>query len=60
VLCFSDTGPDPGPHPMSQQELRAAFNPGKGWAVAAIEPDRVQTSYHDDGAPAWLATIKRL
>jgi hypothetical protein len=60
VLCFSDDGPDPGPHPVSQQELRAAFNPGNGWKVAAIEPDRVQTRYHDDGAPAWFATIKRI
>jgi SAM-dependent methyltransferase len=60
VLCFGDEGPDPGPHPVSQQELRAAFGPGSGWWVAAIEPDRVQTRFHDDdGAPAWLATIKR-
>ena len=22
--------------------------------------DRIQTRYHDDGAPAWLATIKRI
>jgi hypothetical protein len=35
-------------------------HPGNGWKVAAIEPDRIQTRYHDDGAPAWLATIKRL
>jgi ubiquinone/menaquinone biosynthesis C-methylase UbiE len=60
VLCFRDEGPDPGPHPIRQEELRAAFNPGTGWRVAAIEPDRVQTRYHDDGAPAWLATIKRI
>ncbi|MGI5160538.1 class I SAM-dependent methyltransferase [Microbispora sp. CA-102843] len=59
VLCFSDDGPDAGPHPVSQDELRAAFNPGSGWKVATIEPDRVQTRYHDDGAPAWLATIRR-
>jgi SAM-dependent methyltransferase len=60
VLCFSDDGPDTGPHPVSQEDLRAAFAPGSGWNVAAIEPDRVQTRYHDDdGAPAWLATIKR-
>jgi SAM-dependent methyltransferase len=59
VLCFSDDGPDPGPHPVSQDELRAAFNPSSGWRVAAIEPDRVQTSFHVDGAPAWFATIKR-
>ena len=60
VLCFSDVGPDTGPHPVSRDELRAAFNPGDGWNVVAIEPDRVQTRFHgDDGAPAWLATIRR-
>jgi SAM-dependent methyltransferase len=60
VLCFRDDGPDPGPHPVSRQELRAAFNPGTGWKIATIEPDRVLTRYHHDGAPAWLATIKRI
>src|SRR3954454_20893013 len=60
LLCFSDDGPDTGPHPISQEELRAAFNPHSGWNVAAIEADRVQTRYHDDGAPAWFATIKRI
>jgi SAM-dependent methyltransferase len=59
VLCFSDEGPDTGPHPIRQEVLRAAFNPGNGWNIAAIEPDRIQTRYHDDGAPAWFATIKR-
>jgi SAM-dependent methyltransferase len=60
VLCFSDHGPDTGPHPISQEELRAAFNPSNGWHVAAIEPDRLQTRFHDDGAPAWCAIIKRI
>ena len=61
LLCFSDDGPDTGPHPVSQEELRAAFDPGTGWKVAAIEPDRVQTRYHDEnGAPAWFATTKRI
>jgi SAM-dependent methyltransferase len=59
VLCFSDDGPDPGPHPIGRDELGAAFDPGQGWRVAAIEPDRIQTRFHDDGAPAWLATITR-
>ena len=59
VLCFSDDGPDPGPHPVSEDALRAAFNPGTGWTVAALEPERLLTRYHDGGAPAWLATIKR-
>lgn len=61
VLCFSDEGPDTGPHPMTQEELRAPFNPGIGWNVTALKPDRIQTRFHDDqGAPAWLATIKRI
>ncbi|WP_239116418.1 class I SAM-dependent methyltransferase [Planotetraspora phitsanulokensis] len=60
VLCFSDEGPETGPHPVSREELRAAFNPGAGWNVAAIESARVQTTFHDNGAPAWFATIKRV
>jgi SAM-dependent methyltransferase len=61
VLCFSDEGPDTGPHPVSQEELRAAFSPSAEWRVVAIEADRVQTRYHDEGgAPAWLATLKRI
>ena len=61
VLCFSDEGPDIGPHPVSQEELRTAFSPGNGWNVAAIKPERVQTRFHDNyGAPAWFATIKRI
>ena len=61
VLCFSDEGPDTGPHPVSREELSTAFDPSTGWNVAAIDPGRVQTRFHDDnGAPAWLATIKRM
>ncbi len=60
VLCFSDEGPDTGPHPVSQEELRAAFHPGTGWNVAAIVPERIETRYHDHGVSAWLATIQRI
>jgi SAM-dependent methyltransferase len=61
VLCFSDEGPDTGPHPVSQEELRAAFSPSTGWKLAAVEPDRIQTRFHDEGgAPAWLATVRRV
>jgi SAM-dependent methyltransferase len=60
VLCFSDEGPDTGPHPVSQEDLKAAFDASTGWNIAAIKPDRVQTRFHDDGAPAWFATIKRI
>lgn len=61
VLCLSDVGPDIGPHPVSHDELSAAFQPSGGWSVAAIEPDRILTRFHGDaGAPAWLATINRI
>ena len=59
VLCFRDDGPDAGPHPVRREELTAAFNPSTGWNIAAVEPDRLQTRFHHDGAPAWVATIKR-
>jgi SAM-dependent methyltransferase len=59
VLCFSDEGPDTGPHPVSQDALRAAFSAETGWNVTAIKPDRVLARFAPDGAPAWLATIKR-
>lgn len=60
VLCFSDQGPETGPHPVSQDDLRASFNRDAGWTIAAIEAERIQTRYHESGAPAWLATIKRI
>jgi hypothetical protein len=46
VLCFGDAGPETGPHPISQQALRAAFDPGNGWNVVAIEPERPETRFH--------------
>ncbi len=61
VLCFSDDGPETGPHPVTRDELRESFGPASGWRIAAIDADRIQTRYHDDhGAPAWCATIKRV
>jgi ubiquinone/menaquinone biosynthesis C-methylase UbiE len=59
VLCFSDEGSEIGPHPVSQAELRSAFNPGSGWDVAAIQAERLYTRYHYDGVSAWLAIVKR-
>lgn len=61
VLCFSDDSPNTGPHPVSREALLAAFHPGTGWDVAAVEPARLQTRFHDEnGAPAWFATIRRI
>jgi SAM-dependent methyltransferase len=59
LLCFSDQGPDTGPHPVSLEELNAAFSPENGWKVASIKPDLIQTRFHENGASAWFATIKR-
>jgi SAM-dependent methyltransferase len=60
VLCFSEVGAGTcGPHPISQEELRAAFNRSSGWSVASISPDQIQTRFDAQGAPAWLAKIER-
>jgi SAM-dependent methyltransferase len=60
VLCFSDVGGDIGPHPISQDELRAAFKRSSGWSVASVSPDRLRTRFDAQGAPAWLAKIERI
>jgi SAM-dependent methyltransferase len=60
LLCFSDVGPGLGPHPVSQDELRAAFTFSSGWSVASISPDRCRTRFDAQGAPAWLAKIDRI
>ena len=60
VLCFSDVGPGTvGPHPISQEELTAAFARSSGWSVVSVRPDRIQTRFDEQGAPAWLAKIER-
>jgi SAM-dependent methyltransferase len=60
VLCLSDVGPDVGPHPISEDELRTAFKRGGGWSVASVSPDRILTTFNAHGAPAWLARIERI
>ncbi|MFE3542737.1 class I SAM-dependent methyltransferase [Nocardia sp. NPDC059177] len=57
LLCFSDTGPNPGPHPISRAAITAAFA-SADWHIAAIEPSTLRTRF-DDASPAWLATIHR-
>ena len=60
LLCFSDQAPDIGPHPIHVEELRTAFDGQHGWDVTAVEPDLIQTTFMQEGVPAWFATIKRL
>jgi SAM-dependent methyltransferase len=60
VLCFSDVGRGAcGPHPVSRDELTAAFDPKSGWSVADVTPSRIQTNLHADGLKAWLARVVR-
>jgi SAM-dependent methyltransferase len=60
VLCFSDEAPDIGPHPVRQEELRASFSRQDGWNVDRVEPATIQTTFIEQGVPAWFATITRL
>jgi SAM-dependent methyltransferase len=61
VLCFSDAGAESaGPHPVTEEELRAAFERSRDWSVASVSPDRLQTRFHVRGAPAWLARLERI
>lgn len=43
----------------AQEETRLSEQSGT-LADDPLETDRVETRYHDHGAPAWLATIKRI
>ena len=60
VLCFSDAGPEMAPRPVREEELRAAFSVENGWKVVALEAARIETRIHENGAPAWLATMRRV
>jgi SAM-dependent methyltransferase len=60
VLCFSDEGPETGPHPVSQEELRAAFALRSGWSVVSIGAELCESRFAPDGAPAWLARMERV
>jgi SAM-dependent methyltransferase len=61
MLCFSDADPDAsGPHPVSEEELRAAFQRSGGWSIASVTADRLQTKLAAEPLPAWLAKIERI
>lgn len=61
VLCFSDVGPAEscGPHPVGEKELRASFERTGSWGAPSVIPERLQTRFNPQGAPAWLAKIER-
>ena len=54
VLCFSDAGPETGPHPVTEAELRGSFDASNAWKVATIEPDHIQTDSRTKARrPGW-------
>jgi SAM-dependent methyltransferase len=59
VLCFSDAEPGPGPHPVSRDDLEAAFK-GGAWDLVALASERIETRFAADGVPAWLAKAERV
>jgi len=61
VLCFSDVGPGAcGPHPVTEDDLRAAFGPDSGWSVASVAAERLCARFDMEGVPAWLASVDRV
>lgn len=61
VLCFGDAGPGPyGPHPVGQDELRAAWESDSGWSVSAVTAERLCARFAMEGVPAWLASVDRV
>lgn len=58
VLCFSDSGPDTGPHPVTRQALTDPFAGHPAWRIASVAPELLRTRFADS-TPAWLATIDR-
>ncbi len=53
VLCFRAGVPGPGPHPMSENDLRSTLRPTAGWQITDIAADRGLTNGHgSDGAAA--------
>ncbi len=59
ILCFRDAGADSGPHPVSEDELRAAFEGSDEWELSGLAADVIETTFAAEGIPAWLATIVR-
>lgn len=59
MLCFSEREPDGwGPRRVTQAEIRQAFQ--DGWEIRSIIASRFATNVSDDGAHAWLASIRRV
>ncbi|MCB9851565.1 MAG: class I SAM-dependent methyltransferase [Phycisphaerales bacterium] len=58
LMCFSESETrEGGPRRVTQEELRAAF--ADGWTIESIAPARFEANIFEDGARAWLASIRK-
>jgi cyclopropane fatty-acyl-phospholipid synthase-like methyltransferase len=59
ILCYSDEEPGKeGPRRVGERELIELFNM-KGWLVEEVAEGRFETTTHEEGARAWLASFSR-
>lgn len=59
VVCFSDEEPPgPGPHRLSDGDLRDAFR--SLFVLTRLRPGRFESLLHPGGARAWVATLIRI
>ncbi|HEY2480282.1 MAG TPA: class I SAM-dependent methyltransferase [Solirubrobacterales bacterium] len=61
VLCFRPAGAEEvGPHPVGEDELRAAFSAAAGWRLADLERSQIEVTFDIGTFPAWLVTVDRI
>jgi len=60
ILCFSDVGEPIGPHPISDDDIRAAFTDARGWQLVEVRPAEIHTLFSDEGLAARLVTARRI
>ena len=60
VLCFRPADPKlVGPHPVTEDEVRASLGPDTGWRVADLEHAEIEVTLDIGTFPAWLVTAAR-
>jgi cyclopropane fatty-acyl-phospholipid synthase-like methyltransferase len=57
MLCFCEQETREGPRRITQHEIRSTFR--NGWTIESIREAKFETTMHEGGAWAWLASITR-
>ncbi|WP_018180861.1 class I SAM-dependent methyltransferase [Jongsikchunia kroppenstedtii] len=60
ILCFSDLGGPIGPHPIGENDIRAAFTAANGWELVEIAPAAIHTLIAKEPFAARLVTARRI